>query len=57
MAEPGVDAVVHTWVPEGTWGTVVFDCPFCLAYEHRGDAFVVVGQSRLTLDMALLCAA
>jgi thioredoxin reductase len=34
----------------------VFTCPFCHAYEHDGEPFVVVGKGVGALDMALLCA-
>lgn len=43
------------WVPAGTWGTTVFDCPFCHAPEHAGEDFVVAGKSLVTVESALLC--
>lgn len=42
------------WLPEGTWGKCVFDCPFCHTYENDGDPFVCVGRGRETLGMALM---
>lgn len=53
----GTESVVPEWVPDGSWGTTVFDCPFCHAYEHRGDDFVVAGPRQMTVDVALLCTA
>jgi thioredoxin reductase len=53
----GVEYVLPPWVPVGAWGKTVFDCPFCHAYEHRGEDFVVVGPRQMTVDVALLCMA
>ncbi|GIJ44236.1 thioredoxin reductase [Virgisporangium aliadipatigenens] len=53
----GVENVPPPWVPQDTWGTTVFDCPFCHAYEHRGEDFAVVGPRQMTVQVALLCVA
>ncbi|GAA2520359.1 NAD(P)/FAD-dependent oxidoreductase [Winogradskya humida] len=42
------------WLPEGTWGKRVFECPFCHTYENDGDHFACVGAGRETLGMALM---
>lgn len=43
------------WVPDGTWGTSVFDCPFCHAREHAGEDFATVGKGLAAIETALLC--
>lgn len=52
----GVDYEVPDWVPSGFWGTSVFSCPFCHAYQHDGEDFVVVGAGSAATASALLCA-
>lgn len=52
----GVEYDVPAWVPAGAWGTAVFSCPFCHAYEHAGEDFVVVGEGREAVASALFCA-
>jgi thioredoxin reductase len=53
----GTRQEVPAWVPAARWGTTVFDCPFCHAADHAGEAFVVAGKSRVTVESALLCVA
>lgn len=52
----GIRHEVPAWVPDGAWGTSVFACPFCHAYEHRGQDFLVVGPPiPKILEFSLLC--
>jgi thioredoxin reductase (NADPH) len=52
----GVSHEIPFWVPPGSWGDTVFDCPFCHAAEHDGEDFVIVGPGLTTVEFALLCA-
>lgn len=51
----GLEYVVPPWVPDGTWGSRVFTCPFCHAYEHDAAAFVVLGKGARAVEAALMC--
>lgn len=53
----GIEHIVPAWVPKGAWGKTVFTCPFCHAYEHSGEDFVIVGAGESAAEVALLCAA
>ena len=51
----GVTDDVPGWMPPESWGSTVFTCPFCHAYEHGGDDFLVVGKGVIALEVGLLC--
>jgi thioredoxin reductase (NADPH) len=53
LATGRVDALPR-WLPAGTWGTRVFDCPYCHASERAGGDFACVGKGEDTLKLAAL---
>lgn len=34
-----------SWLPPGTWGQTVFDCPYCHTFENDGKDFAVIGDA------------
>lgn len=55
LVATGVTDDVPDWVPPSLWGSTVFTCPFCHAYEHRDKDFLVVGKNEIALEVGLLC--
>ncbi|RZU34943.1 thioredoxin reductase [Streptomyces sp. BK022] len=42
------------WIPEGTWGKSIFECPYCHTFENDGKDFAVVGRGGNAVWMARL---
>jgi thioredoxin reductase (NADPH) len=53
LATGRVDAL-PSWLPDRTWGSCVFDCPYCHASERSGGSFVCVGDGENALKLAAL---
>ncbi|MEV4709540.1 NAD(P)/FAD-dependent oxidoreductase [Actinoplanes sp. NPDC049316] len=45
---------IPDWLPEGVWGSKVFECPYCHTFENSGKTFAVVGRTDNTTWLARL---